>query len=270
MGISNEKLCTIKKLIYTEGRLLERKLFQYFFQSGSKEDCIKALVAYQNQDGGFGNGIEPDLLTPSSSGIGIETALSVLDILDYPHEDIIKRIINWLIKNLNAKGYLPYPPVDYNEYPHQPWWGNADTERILSIVGLLNKLGFKDERIDEVVNKYAMQNQVPSEINVYDYPFFIYALYNKKFINRKEVIEWYMQDFPSFLVKNIDHNLLFSRYWSYAIPFVSDEIAKKYADVFLNNIQDDGAVKNSYPQYPLWRPIYTLDGLIILKKYGFI
>ena len=115
-----------------------------------------------------------------------------------------------------------------------------------------------------------MQNQVPSEINVYDYPFFIYALYNEEFINRKEVLELYMKDFTSFLVKNIDHNPLFSRYWSYAIPFVSDEIVKKYADVFLNNIQDDGAVRNPYPQYPWWRPIYTLDGLIILKKYGFI
>lgn len=270
MKISSEKLCSVKRLIYTEGRLLERKLFQYFFENGSKEDCIKALLAYQNEDGGFGNGIEPDLSTPSSSGIAVETALSVLDILDYPHEEILKSVINWLIKNLNDKGYLPYPPADLTEYPYQPWWGNEDTYRIFSIVGLLAKLGFKDIRIDEVVNKYAMQSQVPLEVNVYDYPIFIYALYNKGFEKRNDVLEYYMKDFTGFLTRNIEHNPLFSRYWSYAIPLVSDEIVSNYAEIFINNIQDDGAFKNPYPQFPWWRPIMTLDGLVILKKYSLI
>lgn len=53
-----------------------------------------------------------------------------------------------------------------------------------------------------------------------------------------------------------------------AIPFLSDEIVNKSAAEFINKIQDDGAVINPYPQFPWWRSIFTLDGLIILKKFG--
>jgi hypothetical protein len=270
MEISNEKLYNVKKLIYTEGRLLERKLFQYFFENGSKEGCIKALIAYQNEDGGFGNGIEPDLSTPSSSGIGVETALYILDILDYPHDGIIEGIINWLIHNLNDTGYLHYPPSDLIEYPYQPWWANEDAHRVFSIAGLLAKLGFKDERFDETVNKYAMKSQVASEINVYDYPLFIYALYNEDFKRRNDVLEYYIRDFTGFLTRNIEHNPLLGRYWNYAIPLMSDETVSIHANLFINNIQDDGAFKNPYPELPCWRPIMTLDGLMILKKYNLI
>jgi len=133
MKIYCNKHNLIKKLIYSEGRLLERKLFQYYFEDGTKEACIKAFIAYQNDDKGFGNGIEPDLLTPSSSGIGAETALFVIDILDYKDDKILEDISDWLKFNVNADGILPYPPANIKEYPYQPWWGNPDKERILSV-----------------------------------------------------------------------------------------------------------------------------------------
>ena len=68
--------------IFTHGRLLERQLYATFFQDGTVQACLKALLAYQNPDGGFGNGIEPDLLCPDSTAIGAETAMVLLDLLD--------------------------------------------------------------------------------------------------------------------------------------------------------------------------------------------
>ena len=38
----NEK---IKAFIFKNGRLLERKLYEYFFENGSKQACMKALSA---------------------------------------------------------------------------------------------------------------------------------------------------------------------------------------------------------------------------------
>ena len=67
---TNQAINQSKGFIYQNGRLLERYLFATFFEKGvqgSKEACLKALLAYQNPDGGFGNGIEPDLLCPDSS-----------------------------------------------------------------------------------------------------------------------------------------------------------------------------------------------------------
>jgi len=70
----------VKLFIFSKGRLLERKMFSYFFEEGRKEEVLKVLVGYQNHDGGFGNGVEPDLLCPDSSAIGAETALYILDL----------------------------------------------------------------------------------------------------------------------------------------------------------------------------------------------
>ncbi|MFX1317135.1 MAG: hypothetical protein ACFE9T_14840, partial [Promethearchaeota archaeon] len=80
--IDENQIKKIKEFIFKNSRLLERRLFSFFFEKGEKNDVIKALVAYQNLDGGFGNGIEPDLLCPDSSAIGAETAMYYFDLLD--------------------------------------------------------------------------------------------------------------------------------------------------------------------------------------------
>ncbi len=267
MLINDTKFDAIKNLVYSEGRLLERKLFQYFFEDGSKEACIKALLAYQNDDGAFGNGIEPDLLTPSSNGIGTETALYIMDILDYPDKDILSRISDWLSKNINDQGYIHHPPANLKEYPHQPWWGNPDNERVLSIAGLLEKLGVNSGYAENKILDYAMQISMPSKIEFYSYPFFIYAVYNKNFPKRQTIIEQFMKDFEVFLEQSANHYPLFGRYWYHAIPFISDAIVDKCAKVFIDSIKENGSVVNPYPQLPKWDSLFTLDGLMVLKKY---
>jgi hypothetical protein len=268
MEINIDKLTAIKKMIYTEGRLLERKLFQYYFENGTKESCIRALIAYQNDDGGFGNGIEPDLLNPSSSGIGAETALYIVDILENVETDIITNIARWLEKSVNQHGFIPNPPSDLMEYPHQAWWENPDNERVLSVSGMLMKFGVKEVSLDNRIDKFASQIQELSNIEFYSYPLFVYAVYNEGFKNREKIVRHYISGFSRFLEENANHYPLFSRYWYHAIPFLPDEIVNKCAEEFINNIQDDGAVINPYPQFPWWRPTFTLDGLIILKKFG--
>lgn len=39
---------------------------------------------------------------------------------------------------------------------------------------------------------------------------------------------------------------------------------------FFNGLKDDGGLKITYENLPWWRPIRTLDGLIILKKNNLI
>jgi len=267
MLIEHSKFYAVKNFIYSEGRLLERKLFQYFFENGSKEACVKSLIAYQNDDGGFGNGIEPDLLTPSSSGIGIETALYIMDILDYPDKEILSGISNWLINNINDQGYIHHPPADLKDYPYQPWWENPDKDRVLSIAGLLEKLGVNSGYGEDKILDYAMQIEIPSKIEFYSYPFFIYALYNKSFPKGQTVIEQYLQDFELFLEQNANHYPLFSRYWYHAIPFISEDIVDKCAKVFVDSIKECGSIVNPYPQLPKWDALFTLDGLMILKMF---
>ena len=41
--------------ISTNARMVERRLFEFYFENGSKEDVFHAVYAYRNSDRGFGH-----------------------------------------------------------------------------------------------------------------------------------------------------------------------------------------------------------------------
>ena len=47
-----------RRFMYRSARPVELARWQYHFEQGSKENVLKALAAYQNEDGGFGHGLE--------------------------------------------------------------------------------------------------------------------------------------------------------------------------------------------------------------------
>jgi len=44
----------------TDARPLEKSIFNYYFNDSSGGNILDSLEAFQNTDGGFGKGIEPD------------------------------------------------------------------------------------------------------------------------------------------------------------------------------------------------------------------
>ena len=50
-------------------RPLEYARWAYLFEGGSKEKVIDNLSAFQNSDGGFAHGLEPDSMLPESNAI---------------------------------------------------------------------------------------------------------------------------------------------------------------------------------------------------------
>src|SRR5690242_20846862 len=58
-----------EEFIWHNARLLERRLFDFHFRSGSSQAVLSALRAYQNEDGGFGNALEPDIRCPESQPV---------------------------------------------------------------------------------------------------------------------------------------------------------------------------------------------------------
>lgn len=263
------KLNEIKTLIFKEGRLIDRKIYSFAFEDASKESVITALRAYQNEDGGFGNGIEPDLMTPFSSAIGAETALNTLDLLGIEDEEIIQNIKTWVEKNITDIGMLPHPPKGLKEYPYEPWWDSDDDQRILSVIGLLNKFGvIINEEAMLKINEYAMKTELPEKVEMYNYPLFVYALYSSSFERRDEVLNHYERLFREFLQTNSAHYPLFSRYWYYVTSIIENEDMLIEANKFVDGIDADGGIKNPYPDLHVWRSIFTLDGILILKKYG--
>ena len=64
--ISQKAFDRAAEFISVNARPLERARFDYHFASGPISDVLTQLEAFQNNDGGFGHGIEPDLRMPLS------------------------------------------------------------------------------------------------------------------------------------------------------------------------------------------------------------
>lgn len=269
-SLNKNQVKKIKDFIFKNGRLLERKLFSYFFEKGKKEDVIRALVAYQNSDGGFGNGIEPDLLCPDSTAIGAETALYILDIMEISNSDIVTNIAKWVVNSQNDEGYINHPPENLEEYPYQPWWKNPDNIRIFAIAAFLKKLGFEDKHFFSKVRTFYAKTQFPKEIQIYDYPYFLYLKYLGESNMEKKMLQNIINQFPIICEKNKDHYPLFGRHWYHALDILDKKVVENEADNFFNGLKDDGGLKIIYENLPWWRPIWTLDGLILLKLNGII
>ncbi len=258
----------IKEFIFKNGRLLERRLFSFFFENGNKDDVIKALVAYQNSDGGFGNGIEPDLLCPDSTAIGAETAMYILDLLEYINNEITDHLFTWIIKEQNEEGYINHPPKNMYNYPFQEWWGGPDDLRIFALSGFLKKWGLKDATFFKKVKNFYSNSSLPKEFTFYEYPYFIYLKYLGENKEEEKMLQHIINQFPSIFEKNKEHYPLFGRHWYHALEIVDKKVIENEADNFLNGLKEDGGLKIIYQDFPWWRPIWTLDGLILLKKSG--
>jgi hypothetical protein len=114
-----------KTFILSNARLLERNLFLHFFQGGDRQKVLSALRAYQNQDGGFGNALEPDKRTATSQPIDQEFALRVLDDIGFD-VSIALQICDFL-ETITIDDGIPFVLPTVRDAPRAEWW-NTDTD----------------------------------------------------------------------------------------------------------------------------------------------
>lgn len=268
--LTTEQLHQARALIFQQGRLLERQLYRYFFEDGDRADCLKALTAYQNPDGGFGNGLEPDLLCPDSSAIGAETALFVLGLLDYWEPDIIEPLLDWLEANQTEAGDIPHPPANMTRYPYQPWWANPDKERVLVIAGMLSDWQAARPNFFARVRQFYEQLALPTDNSFYSYPFFVYLHRCQQTEADAAAFQTLLQRLPAILSENDDHYPLFGRYWSLFQFAVAPAALDQAAAATAAALRHDPGAELPYPELPWWEPIFTLDHLVLLQKGGYL
>lgn len=122
--LSQESFQRTKSFIFTKGRILDQRLFEFHFEHGSKESVIEALGAYQNGDGGFGQALEPDLRSPLSTVYTTSQGLFLLrEIGTTSEEPIIRNAINYLLGNYQQeKSIWPIIPSEALDAPHAGHW----------------------------------------------------------------------------------------------------------------------------------------------------
>lgn len=113
-----------RQYLKNQARVLETSLFRYHFENLPAEDVLVELAKFQNEDGGFGKALEPDMRSPSSSALATEIALRTLVELGVSAENpMVQTAITYLLKTLNQRTKTwRVVPLDVNQFPHAPWW----------------------------------------------------------------------------------------------------------------------------------------------------
>ncbi|MCH7906659.1 MAG: hypothetical protein IIB26_04435 [Chloroflexi bacterium] len=105
-------------------RPLERALYEHEFESGPEQAVLDALAEYQNDDGGFGHGIEPDFWMPDSSPLATTVALQHISALSLtPDHPLASGAIAYLIDSYDSeRSGWPKVSWEVEDAPHAPWW----------------------------------------------------------------------------------------------------------------------------------------------------
>ena len=116
--------------IYRHARPLDIARWQYHFENGSKDNVIKALSFYQNNDGGFGHALEPDSWNPNSAPIQTWVATEILREIEVTDQScsVVQGILKYLASGADFNDHSWSNTVlSNNDYPHAPWW-HAESE----------------------------------------------------------------------------------------------------------------------------------------------
>jgi len=155
-----ETYMDIDKWIMQNARQLEISLWKYFFKDGSQSEVLSVLALYQNEDGGFGQALEPDNWNPHSTPSTTLFALNILKSIGY--FDMSHKIYQGIIKylssgnDLNEYGWMFSSPSN-DDFPHAPWWGHNEEANKIESVGVTAELSaFILRYVESQSNIYQM------------------------------------------------------------------------------------------------------------------
>lgn len=137
--ISQNTYNMIKTWVYRNARDIELSLWKYYFENGSKDDIILALSYFQNDDGGFGNSLEPDNWNPNSTPYTTLYAISILNDIEFMdlNHPIYKGILKYLYSEIDLMEYGWRFCVPTNDnFPHAPWWNFNEEANLTESTGV--------------------------------------------------------------------------------------------------------------------------------------
>ncbi|MEV5960317.1 hypothetical protein AB0L70_01055 [Kribbella sp. NPDC051952] len=136
-----------RDFVRRDARLVERRLFATLFEDADAQGVVDALRGYQNADGGFGHGLEPDKRCPDSLPLDVEVAFDTLLAAGTQDETMIRRAADWLGQIANADGAVPLCGPAVEGYPRaehiSEWTYQPSINPTAGLVGRLQKFGIE-------------------------------------------------------------------------------------------------------------------------------
>ncbi|SFL43214.1 Prenyltransferase and squalene oxidase repeat-containing protein [Paenibacillus sp. 1_12] len=295
MHVPSELFAQAKLFIYQNGRLLDRRRFEYFFENGSQEAVIAALAPYQNPDGGFGQGLEPDIRSPYSQPVPTESALILMDEIEYFDYSILKGIIRFLQAHTIHSGGVPLAFCSINDYPHAPWWNtDQDSQANMNPTGRILGLLYKQRTLTDFLEENWFQSAVAYVWNEMEkglpagyhdgvqWISFLqhtpereraaaYLLSIQKWLTQPDIIERDPKA-DGYVHKVLDWA---PSHESYAAQMVSDQDIEQHISYLVSQQQPDGGWPISWPAVSAageleWRGHLTVERLRTLRSFGWL
>ena len=137
------------EFIWRNARVIDRQRLLHHFVNPNSEGLVRALLAYQNPDGGFGHALEADCRCPDSQPETTRVALEVLEEAGSLSHPSARQAGVWLFSVARPDGSLPFCLPTVQAYPRAPWWeADGSISQIHTtgaVVGLLTAAGFRHD-----------------------------------------------------------------------------------------------------------------------------
>lgn len=295
--INHNVLERAKTFIYSHARLLDRMRFAYLFENGSKDRVVAALRVYQNEDGGFGHALEPDMRCPDSQPVTTEMGLHILQEVGGFDSDLMDGVLTYLKTITLEDGGLPRATTQVNAYPHAPWW-NTEKDGIPSlnptgiIIGILLEQTQRSDFIKEswfqshisFLWRSLEHNQVPKEYHdALQWISFLEHVDEKseRRVAYREVLDQWLsgphgiekdEHAEGYVHKVLDYAPTPN---CYASRLVTEEEVTRHLEWLISTQQEDGGWSITFPAVSPageqeWRGWLTIERLKVLKAYGVI
>ncbi len=124
-ALSQDSFQEASDYLLHSSRALERNTYKYHFQGGESDELLTELKNFQNPDGGFGYGLEPDIRLPFSSPTVTSVAFRHLGRVNdgEVYEELAETGIRYFERTFDAEAKRWFTvPREVNDYPHAPWW----------------------------------------------------------------------------------------------------------------------------------------------------
>jgi hypothetical protein len=260
------------------GRAIEQKRFAFHFADGSRDALVEALQRYQNDDGGFGHGLEPDITAPDSNPFTTEMALRICLAAGISGDDpLVQRIADYFEQTQDPDGDWHFAPGVY-EHDLAAWfaaWTFPSLNPSCVIAGLLRVFGLGSEQLLARVDDLFQRQSNPTDLlgDQY-YAVRPYALYFTAQPNHPQrelylsgVLWWLLRQDAQSNLPDAGH---FFEYVGEPDSFVGKNLPSRIIDEQLDRLQaeqqDDGGWPSPYS--PEWRGPSTVDALLTLRAYG--
>lgn len=139
--ITNQNLFSASKFIQRYARPLDIALYKYYFDEGLYQEVLDELAKFQNEDKGFGHGLEPDFLMPESSNMATTYAFQYLMLLQDKDRklkvnelpEILNKSLTYLSESYDKKRKIWIAVSEkVNDSPHAIWW-QFDRKKVYDI-----------------------------------------------------------------------------------------------------------------------------------------